>query len=121
VVPVSWLKQNHGKLDANFTYMRRTRYINKKIVSVNVFALVFVSILFPTFRDGNKREAAMSSLDGALRVVLTLLIIEFGWGIAVLVGMFFHSIIVFYAIGSVVTAGSVIGTEETEPEGDEVL
>jgi hypothetical protein len=75
-----------------------------------------------------RREAAMSFLDGALRFVLTLLIIEVGWGIAVLVGMFFHSIVVFYAIGSVVTAGSVIVaiyyvylTEETEPEGDEVL
>jgi hypothetical protein len=64
----------------------------------------------------------MSFLDGALRVVVTLLIIEVGWGIAVLVGVLFHSIIVFYAIGSVVTAGLVIGaiysfylTEETRP------
>jgi hypothetical protein len=64
----------------------------------------------------------MSFLDGALRVLVTLLIIEVAWGIAVLVGMLFHSIIVFYAIGSVVTAGLVIGaiysfslTEETEP------
>jgi hypothetical protein len=64
----------------------------------------------------------MSFLDGALQIVLTLLIIELGWGVAVLVAWFFHSIIVFYAIGSVVTAGSVIGaiyylylTEETEP------
>jgi hypothetical protein len=70
----------------------------------------------------------MSFLDGALRVLVTLLIIEVGWGIAVLVGMLFHSIIVFYAIGSVVTAGLVIGaihafylTEETEPEGHEML
>jgi hypothetical protein len=70
----------------------------------------------------------MSFLDGALRVVVTLLIIEVGWGIAVLVGMLFHSIIVFYAIGSVVTAGPVIGaiysfylTAETEPEGHEML
>jgi hypothetical protein len=62
----------------------------------------------------------MSFLDGALQIVLTLLIIELGWGVAVLVAWFFHSIIVFYAIGSVVTAGSVIGaiyyfylTEET--------
>jgi hypothetical protein len=70
----------------------------------------------------------MSFLDGGLRVVVTLLIIEVGWGIAVLVGMLFHSIIVFYAIGSIVTAGLVIGaiysfylTEETEPEGHEML
>jgi hypothetical protein len=70
----------------------------------------------------NKRKVARSFLDGALRVVVTLLIIEVGWGIAVLVGVLFHSIIVFYAIGSVVTAGLVIGaiysfylTEETKP------
>jgi hypothetical protein len=70
----------------------------------------------------------MSFLDGGLRVVVTLLIIEVGWGIAVLVGMLFHSIIVFYAIGSIVTAGLVIGaiysfylTAETEPEGHEML
>jgi hypothetical protein len=64
----------------------------------------------------------MSFLDGALQVVLTLLIIELGWGIAVLVALVFHSMIVFYAIGSVVTAGSVIGAiyyfylaQENEP------
>jgi hypothetical protein len=64
----------------------------------------------------------MSFLDGALQVLLTLFIIEVGWGIAVLVAWFVHSMIVFYAIGSVVTAGSVIGaiyyfylTEEPEP------
>jgi hypothetical protein len=51
----------------------------------------------------------MSFLDGALQVVLTLLIIEVGWGIAVLVAWFFHSMIVFYSIGSVLTTGSVIG------------
>jgi hypothetical protein len=64
----------------------------------------------------------MSFLDGALQVVLTLLIMGVGWGIAVLVPWFFHSMIVFYAVGSVVTVGSVIGaiycfylTEEAEP------
>jgi hypothetical protein len=68
----------------------------------------------------------MSFLDGPyslpLLVVLTLLIIEVGWGIALLVAWFFHSIMAFYAIGSVVTAGSLIGaiyyfhpTGETEP------
>jgi hypothetical protein len=66
----------------------------------------------------------MSFPDGpyslALQVLFTLLIIEVRWGIAVLVAWFFHSIVIFYAVGSVVTAGSVIGaiyyfylTEET--------
>jgi hypothetical protein len=76
----------------------------------------------PLFQMGTKRDVPMSFLDGALQVVLTLLIIEIGWGIAVLVAWVFHSVIVFYAVGSVVTAGSVIGAiysfylrEETEP------
>jgi hypothetical protein len=66
----------------------------------------------------------MSFLDGALQVVLTLLIIELGWGIAVLVAWVFHSMIVFYAIGSVLTAGSVgisfyVFAEETARDREE--
>lgn len=44
-----------------------------------------------------------------LYVLTTLLIIEVEWGIAVFVGWFFSSLIVFYAVGLVATAVSIIG------------
>jgi hypothetical protein len=53
----------------------------------------------------------MSFYDGpyslALQVLTTLLIIELGWGIAVLVAWWFSSVIVFYAVGLVATAVSI--------------
>jgi hypothetical protein len=62
---------------------------------------------------GNKREVAMSSIGGpyslTLHVLTTLLIIELQWGIAVFIGLFFSSIIVFYAVCLVGTAVSLIG------------
>jgi hypothetical protein len=74
--------------------------------------------------NGNKREAAMRFVDGALQVVLTLLIIELGWGVAVLVASLFSSMSVFYAVGGVATAGSIFVslhyfTQETELERKE--
>jgi hypothetical protein len=63
--------------------------------------------IVPPFWVGNKRDVAMNFVDRALQVVLTLLIIELGWGIAVLIAWAFHSIIVFYAVGLIATAGSV--------------
>lgn len=79
--------------------------------------------------DTNKRDVAVSLLDGPyslpLLIVLTLLIIEFEWAIAVFVGWFFSSIIVFYAVGLVATAVSIIGasfnylTQHTELERKE--
>jgi hypothetical protein len=54
----------------------------------------------------------MSFYDGpyslALQVLTTLLIIELGWGIAVLVAWWFSSLIVFYAVGLVATAVSIV-------------
>jgi hypothetical protein len=54
----------------------------------------------------------MSIYDGpyslALQVLATLLIIELGWGIAVLVAWWFSSFTVFYAVGLVATAVSVV-------------
>jgi hypothetical protein len=44
-----------------------------------------------------------------LHVLTTLLLIEFEWGIAVFIGWFFSSIIVFYAVGLVATGVSIIG------------
>jgi hypothetical protein len=70
----------------------------------------------------------MGSLDGpyslTLQVLLTLLIIELGWGIAVLVAWLFGSIIVFYAVGLIATGGSLVGafyyfTGETALEREE--
>jgi hypothetical protein len=59
------------------------------------------------------RDAAMSSLDGpyrlTLHVVTTLLIIEVQWGIAVFIGWFFGSLIVFYAVGFIATTVSITG------------
>jgi len=43
-----------------------------------------------------------------LHVLATLLIIEFECGIAVFVGWFFSSLIVFYSVGLVATAVSII-------------
>lgn len=55
----------------------------------------------------------MSSLDGpyrlTLHVVTTLLIIEVQWGIAVFIGWFFGSLIVFYAVGFIATTVSITG------------
>jgi hypothetical protein len=60
-----------------------------------------------------------------LHVLMTLLIIEFQWGIAMFIGWFFSSLIVFYAIGLVATIVSIIGaasyylTRQTELEEKE--
>jgi hypothetical protein len=43
-----------------------------------------------------------------LQVVTTLLVIELGWGIAVLVAWWFSSFTVFYAVGLVGTAVSIV-------------
>jgi hypothetical protein len=54
----------------------------------------------------------MGVLDGpyslTLHVPTTLLIIEVEWGIAVFIGWFFSSLIVFYAVGLVASAVSII-------------
>jgi hypothetical protein len=44
-----------------------------------------------------------------LHVLTTLLLIEFEWGVAVFIGWFFSSLIVFYAVGLVATGVSIIG------------
>jgi hypothetical protein len=44
----------------------------------------------------------------ALQVVLTLLIIELSWVIAVLVALLFNSMVIFYSIGLVATGGSIV-------------
>jgi hypothetical protein len=55
----------------------------------------------------------MSFYDGpyslTLRILTTLLIIELAWGIALLVAWWFSSFTVFYAVGLVTTAVSVVG------------
>jgi hypothetical protein len=56
----------------------------------------------------------MSVIDGpygvALQVLLTLLVIELGWGIAVLVAWLFGSIVAFYAVGSAATVSFIIAS-----------
>jgi hypothetical protein len=76
-----------------------------------------------------KRDVAMSFLGGpynpTLHVLTTLLIIEVEWGIAVFIGWFFSSLIVFYVVGLVATVVSIIGafssylTQQTELERKE--
>lgn len=71
----------------------------------------------------------MSFLGGpyspTLHVLTTLLIIEVEWGIAVFIGWFFSSLIVFYVVGLVATVVSIIGafssylTQQTELERKE--
>jgi hypothetical protein len=43
-----------------------------------------------------------------LQLLTTLLIIELGWGIALLVAWWFSSFTVFYAVGLVATAVSIV-------------
>ncbi len=54
----------------------------------------------------------MSIYDGpyslALQILTTLLVIELAWGIALLVAWWFSSFTVFYAVGLVATAASII-------------
>jgi hypothetical protein len=59
-----------------------------------------------------------------VHVLPTLLIIEAEWGIAVFIGWFFGSLLIFYAVGLAATAVSIIGafyysTEDTMPERKE--
>jgi hypothetical protein len=54
----------------------------------------------------------LSFYDGpyslTLQILTTLLIIELGWGIAVLLAWWFSSFTAFYAVGLVATAASII-------------
>jgi hypothetical protein len=54
----------------------------------------------------------MSFYDGpyslTLQILTTLLIIELAWGIALLVAWWFSSFTVFYAVGLVATAVSIV-------------
>jgi hypothetical protein len=56
----------------------------------------------------------MSFRDGpyalTLHVLMTLLIIEVEWGIAVFIGWFFSSLVVFYAVGSAATVSFIIAS-----------
>jgi hypothetical protein len=70
-------------------------------------------------------DSAMSFLDGpyglTLHVLMTMLIIELEWGIAVFIWWFFSSLVVFYSVGLVATAVSIISaayyfTDETKDE-----
>jgi hypothetical protein len=66
----------------------------------------------PVGISADHKDVATNVIDPpyrlALQVVLTLLIIELGWVMAVLVALLFNSMVIFYAIALVATAGSII-------------